>query len=96
VCKIVEFTPNHVYIQYIKTRDIIDIGVLDCASHLYSFSHFIPDDDVYLVDFHTLPPRVNHVYEENFGQMNLGILETFFELPPPIPLASSYLSSSLD
>jgi len=94
--KTIEFTLDHVYIRDIETREIIATRVVDHACHLYSFCHFSLDDDIPLIDVHTLPSRVNHVCEEKFGHLNLGVLETSVELHPPSPLASSDLSSSLE
>ncbi|WP_233109404.1 hypothetical protein, partial [[Clostridium] innocuum] len=39
--KIVEFTPDYVYIRDMETRDVIAMGVVDHTSCLYSFSHFV-------------------------------------------------------
>lgn len=62
--KMVEITPGHLYNKDMETRDIIATDVVDHASQLYSFSHFSLNDDIPLVDVHTLPPRVNHICEE--------------------------------
>lgn len=48
--KIVEFTPDCVYIRDMETRDVIATRVVDHDSRLYSFSHFAHDDDVSLAD----------------------------------------------
>jgi len=87
--KTVEFTPDFVIIQDMESRDIIAIGMADHASRLYTFSHFVSNDDLDpLITIHTHASSVNHVSKEKFGHLNLGVLastsvpETSFGLPP--------------
>ena len=56
--KIVEFTPNYVYIRDMETRDVIAMGVVDHTSRLYSFAHFFDNDD----DIHDIPNPLLRVY----------------------------------
>ena len=66
--KIVEFTPDYVYIRDMETRDVIAMGVVDHTSCLYSFAYFFDNDD----DIHDVPnplSRVNNSCEENIGQV---------------------------
>ena len=55
--RIVEFTPNLVFIRDLETRKIIATGAVDHASRLYYFSYFSHDDDGYFsvdLDFERL------------------------------------------
>ena len=92
--KIVEFTPDYVYIRDMETRDVIAMGVVDHTSCLYSFAHFVDNDD----DIHDVPnplSRVNNSCEENIGHLNHFVLETSVELPTPPPPASLDMSSTI-
>ena len=93
--KIVEFTPDRVYIRDLETRDIVAIEIVDHSSHVYSFSHFSSEaDNVPLTASHT-PLSVTHISEEKFDHLHLGILETYAELPTPPPSASSAIFASV-
>ena len=82
--KIVDFTPDFVYIRDIETRDVIAMGVVDHASCLYYFAYFFYNDD----DIHDVPnplSRVNNSCEENIAHLKHFFLETSVELPTPPP-----------
>ena len=49
--KIVEFALDYVCIRDMETRDVIAMGVVDHTLHLYSFAHFVDNDD----DIHDVP-----------------------------------------
>ena len=76
-----------------ETRDVIATRVVDHTSRLYSFAHFVDNDD----DIHDVPnllSRVNNSCEENIGHLNHFILETSVELPtPPLPTSSDMSST---
>ena len=55
--KIVEFTPDYVYIRDMETRDVIAMGVVDHTSHLYYFARFVDNDD----DIHDVPNPLSRV-----------------------------------
>ncbi|GLJ09904.1 hypothetical protein SUGI_0118020 [Cryptomeria japonica] len=74
--RVVEFTPDSVFIRDMETRAIIATGVVDHASWLYSFSDFVDNDDFTFDD----STHDDHSYcdgsdfEENFEHLNMGIL----------------------
>ena len=91
--KILEFTPNYVYIRDMETRDVIAMGV-DHTSCLYSFAHFVDNDD----DIHDASnplSRVNNSCENNIGHLNHFVLETSVVLPTPPTPTSLDMSSSI-
>lgn len=70
--RVVEFTPDSVFIRDMETRAIIATRVVDHASQLYSFSDFVDDDD-FTFDDSTYDCDGSD-FEENFRHLNMGIL----------------------
>ena len=92
--KIVEFTPDYVYIRDMETRDVVAVGVFGHTSCLYSFVDFVDnDDDIHDVANHL--SRLNNSYKENIGHLNHFFLEISVELFTPPPLSSLDMSSTI-
>lgn len=76
------------------TRYVIAMGVTNHTSHLYSFAHFVDNND----DIHDVPnslSRVNYSCEENIGDLDHYVLETSIELPTSPPPSCLDMSSTI-
>ena len=90
--KIVELTPNLVFIWDSMIGGIVTTRIVDLSTRLYSFSHFGPP----LLENESPPLREHHVVQS--GCLNLYVVPKttiVTTLPPPLEIFSVQQSSSL-